>query len=49
MTNEKSIDIQELTSEQDWKKAYPIMKQLRTHLSEEEYLTLVQEATEKEN
>jgi GNAT superfamily N-acetyltransferase len=49
MTNEKSIDIQELTSEQDWKSAYPIMKQLRTHLSEEEYLTLVQEATEKEN
>jgi len=41
--------IKELKNLQEWKEAYPVMKQLRTHLDEDSYLQLVQEATEKEN
>ncbi|SMQ81044.1 Acetyltransferase (GNAT) family protein [Bacillus sp. OV166] len=49
MVNEKSILIKELRNEQEWKEAYPMMKQLRTHLDEQQFLQLVQEATQKEN
>jgi GNAT superfamily N-acetyltransferase len=49
MDNEKSILIKELKSEKEWKEAYPVMKQLRTHLDEEQFLKLVQEATQKED
>ncbi|WP_110926439.1 GNAT family N-acetyltransferase [Bacillus massiliglaciei] len=41
--------IKELETEQEWKEAYPVMKQLRTKLDEESYLQLVQEAVEKEH
>jgi GNAT superfamily N-acetyltransferase len=36
-------------NEEEWKEAYPVIKQLRTHLDEEHFLKLVQEATQKEN
>jgi GNAT superfamily N-acetyltransferase len=49
VVNEKSMLIKELKSEKEWKEAYPVMKQLRTHLDEEQFLELVQEATQKEN
>ncbi|WP_336619002.1 GNAT family N-acetyltransferase [Jeotgalibacillus sp. ET6] len=39
--------IAEITKPQ-WKEAYPLMSQLRTHLSEDEYLTIMEE-TVKEN
>ncbi|MGD6941463.1 GNAT family N-acetyltransferase [Cytobacillus gottheilii] len=48
MTNENSISIRELTTQKEWQEAYPVMKQLRTHLTEEQYLELVEEAAEKE-
>jgi GNAT superfamily N-acetyltransferase len=41
--------IKELDNEQGWKEAYPVMKQLRTHLDESSYLQLVREAAQKEN
>ncbi|MFD0828921.1 GNAT family N-acetyltransferase [Neobacillus sp. M.A.Huq-85] len=37
-----------LKKPQEWKEAFPIMKQLRTHLNEASFLQLVQEAVEKE-
>lgn len=49
MVNEKSILIRELQSEKDWREAYPVMKQLRTHLDKEQFLELVQEAVQKED
>jgi GNAT superfamily N-acetyltransferase len=48
MLKEKSILIKELKNKKEWKEAYPIMKQLRTHLDEEQFLELIQEATQKE-
>lgn len=48
MANEKSIVIKELKNENEWKEAYPVMKQLRNHLDEEQFLKLVQEAAQKE-
>ncbi|PKG21586.1 GNAT family N-acetyltransferase [Niallia nealsonii] len=41
------IKIKELKGELEWKEAFPVMKQLRTHLDEINYLQLVQEAKEK--
>ncbi|GLB59590.1 GNAT family N-acetyltransferase [Cytobacillus sp. NCCP-133] len=41
--------IKELTTPEEWKKAYPLMKHLRTHLDVESYLALVSEAVQKEN
>jgi GNAT superfamily N-acetyltransferase len=38
-----------LKTKSDWKEAFPIMKQLRKHLDEEEFLQLVKEATENES
>lgn len=49
MTKENSIFIKELTTADEWREAYPVMKQLRTHLNMEEYLELVEEAAEKEH
>jgi GNAT superfamily N-acetyltransferase len=37
--------IKVLKTEFEWKEAFPVMKQLRTHLNEEEFLQLVKEAT----
>jgi GNAT superfamily N-acetyltransferase len=49
MVNEKLLLIKELKNEKEWKEAYPVMKQLRTHLDEGQFLDLVQEATQKEH
>ncbi|GAA0493719.1 GNAT family N-acetyltransferase [Salinibacillus aidingensis] len=43
-----SISIKELTSREEILEAYPVMQQLRTHLTEEAYLDLVMEAQEKD-
>ncbi|MFC4323108.1 GNAT family N-acetyltransferase [Litchfieldia salsa] len=40
--------IKELNSKEEWKEAYPVMKQLRTHLDEKQFLQLVEEAVVKE-
>jgi GNAT superfamily N-acetyltransferase len=40
--------IRELSTEMDWLEAYPVMKQLRTHLSQERFLELTREATVSE-
>ncbi|MEL3971389.1 GNAT family N-acetyltransferase [Rossellomorea oryzaecorticis] len=40
--------IRELSTEMDWLEAYPVMKQLRTHLSQERFLELTREATNSE-
>lgn len=40
--------IYELTSQAEILKAYPVMRQLRTHLAEKAYLDLVMEAKEKD-
>ncbi|GAF11434.1 hypothetical protein JCM19046_5041 [Bacillus sp. JCM 19046] len=42
----KHTTIRALTRAEDWLEAYPIMHQLRTHLTEEEYLHLVAEAVD---
>ena len=44
-----TITITELQSQKDILKAFPIMKQLRTHLDENTYLDLVTEAQEKDS
>ncbi|WLV24056.1 GNAT family N-acetyltransferase [Aciduricibacillus chroicocephali] len=41
--------IQELKSKEEMRAAYPVMKQLRTHLDETAYLRLVEEARQKDN
>lgn len=40
--------IKQLKTQQEWLDAFPVMKQLRTHLDEESYLELVEEAVQKE-
>ncbi|MDR6121288.1 GNAT superfamily N-acetyltransferase [Bacillus sp. SLBN-46] len=47
MLNQTGILIKDLKNEKEWKEAYPVMKQLRTHLDEEQFLQLVQEAKQK--
>ncbi|MFA1819250.1 GNAT family N-acetyltransferase [Virgibacillus oceani] len=42
------FNIKELTTEREWTEAFPIMNQLRTHLSQKEYIALVTEAKEKD-
>lgn len=37
------MSIKELTTEVEWRRAYPVMKELRTHLELESFLHLVQE------
>ncbi|MBM7602703.1 GNAT superfamily N-acetyltransferase [Metabacillus crassostreae] len=49
MANEESVLIKKLKNVKEWKAAFPVMKQLRTHLGEEEFLELIQEASEKEH
>src|SRR3954468_1681545 len=49
MANKQTILIKELKNEQEWKEAFPVMKQLRNHLDESSFLQLVQEATQLEN
>lgn len=41
------VKIKELKTQMEWIEAFPVMKQLRTHLDEEIYIQLVQEATQK--
>ncbi|MBA9026346.1 GNAT family N-acetyltransferase [Peribacillus huizhouensis] len=43
-----TLAIQELQTQNEFLKAFPIMSQLRTHLNENSYLELVLEAQEKE-
>lgn len=43
-----TLTIKELQSEEEILQAFPVMKELRTHLNEETYLDLVNEAQEKE-
>ena len=43
------MEIKELKSKDEIIKAFPVMKQLRTHLDEETYLDLVFEAREKDH
>ncbi|UPM42063.1 GNAT family N-acetyltransferase [Halocatena salina] len=38
-------DIQELVTEAEWRSAFPVMRQLRTHLDEEAYLDYVRQMT----
>ncbi|NHM31991.1 GNAT family N-acetyltransferase [Neobacillus terrae] len=45
---QRTVLIRELENMQEWKEAYPVVNQLRTHLDEVSYLQLVQEATQKE-
>lgn len=44
----ETIAIEELKSQEEILKTYPIMQQLRTHLDEQAYLDLVMEAKEKD-
>ncbi|MCM3764540.1 GNAT family N-acetyltransferase [Neobacillus niacini] len=41
--------IKQLKTKQEWLEAFPVMKQLRTHLNEESFLELMEEAVEKED
>ena len=43
MTNSTSEITYELTNVQQWLEAFPIMKQLRTDLTEEQYIELIQD------
>lgn len=43
-----TLIIKELQSQDEILQAFPVMKQLRTHLNEESYLNLVTQAQEKE-
>lgn len=43
-----SYIIKELKSHEEWREAYPVMKQLRTHLDENEFLAIVEKAVQKE-
>ncbi|WP_245902342.1 GNAT family N-acetyltransferase [Gracilibacillus dipsosauri] len=45
----QGVMINELHTEDEIKTAYKVIKQLRSHLKEQEYLALVKEAQEKEN
>ncbi|GEN89894.1 hypothetical protein [Oceanobacillus sojae] len=42
------MKIKELTTEKEWREAYEVMCQLRTHLDESAYIDLVKEAVEVE-
>lgn len=41
--------IKELKTVAEWREAFRVIQQLRTHLDEEEYLDLVKEAAQKDN
>ncbi|RWZ54600.1 GNAT family N-acetyltransferase [Halobacillus fulvus] len=38
--------VKELTTKEEWLQAFPVMRQLRSHLEEAEYVMLVEEAQE---
>lgn len=40
-----TVLIKQLINPQEWKEAFPVMKQLRTHLNEEEFLALVDKSS----
>ncbi|MGE7926520.1 GNAT family N-acetyltransferase [Lysinibacillus xylanilyticus] len=40
-----TVTIEQLTSQQEWMEAYPVMAQLRTELTVEKYLRLLREMT----
>lgn len=42
------VEIKELLTKQQWLEAFPVIKQLRTHLEETSYVELVQHAVENE-
>lgn len=46
--HEDNVVIQELTTTEEWKQAFPVMNQLRTHLNVSSYIELLKEASEKE-
>ena len=37
----QELQIQELQSQEDWREAFPVMHELRTHLKEQQYLDLL--------
>jgi len=39
------VDIRELESQREWREAFPVMQQLRTHLDEEQYLDYLEQMT----
>ncbi|QOY35555.1 GNAT family N-acetyltransferase [Anaerobacillus isosaccharinicus] len=39
------MNVIQLTTEEQWLEAYPVMHELRTHLSEQEYLQLLKDMT----
>ncbi|MGG5255132.1 GNAT family N-acetyltransferase [Neobacillus sp. SM06] len=43
-----TVTIKVLHHPEEWKEAFPVMKQLRTHLNEEEFLTMVEKAASLE-
>ena len=45
----ETLTIKEFQSQNEILEAFPIMKQLRTHLDESTYLELVKEAQEKDS
>lgn len=49
MMETKNGVIKELKNKSEWKEAFPIMKQLRTHLNEADFLELVKESSKMEN
>ncbi|QDP39029.1 GNAT family N-acetyltransferase [Radiobacillus deserti] len=44
-----SVTIKSLITQDEWREAYPVMKHLRTHLEEKEFLELVEQAQEKDH
>lgn len=42
-----SVDIQELTTEAEWRAAFPVVQQLRDHLSEAQYLEYLEAMREE--
>lgn len=48
MMNEQRRVIKELVNESEWREAFPIMKQLRSHLEESDFFALVKEAKQKQ-
>lgn len=45
----RNLLIKELKEEKEWQEAFPVMKQLRGHLDEENFIYLVKESIQKEN
>lgn len=41
----RGVEIRELASEEDWRLAFPVMRQLRSHLDEDRYLEYLYQMT----